>query len=90
MTRQVGIRALKNEASALVREVEAGSNVVITRNGRAVARIVPDGIPAELTTLMQQGQVSWNGHRPTLPARVQGLAPDRTLAEVVIDDRGPR
>lgn len=90
MTREVGIRALKNEASALVREVEAGESLVVTRNGRAVARLVPEGVPVELTNLMQQGRVSWSGRRPALPARVKGGGPERTLAQVVIDDRGPR
>jgi prevent-host-death family protein len=90
MAREVGIRALKNEASALVREVEAGESIVVTRNGHAVARLVPEGIPAELTGLIQDGRISWTGRSPDLPARVRTPAGEPTLADVVIADRGPR
>ncbi|TAK22111.1 MAG: type II toxin-antitoxin system prevent-host-death family antitoxin [Chloroflexota bacterium] len=40
--RQVGIRELKNDASALVRSVrEEGESINVTYHGRVVARLVP-------------------------------------------------
>jgi prevent-host-death family protein len=38
---QVGIRELKDNASAVIRRVAAGETIQITDRGRAVARIVP-------------------------------------------------
>ena len=38
---QVGIRELKDNASALIRRVTAGEAITVTDRGRAVARIVP-------------------------------------------------
>ena len=38
---QVGIRELKDNASAVIRRVAAGETIRITDRGRAVARIVP-------------------------------------------------
>ncbi|MGH7866960.1 MAG: type II toxin-antitoxin system Phd/YefM family antitoxin [Candidatus Dormibacteraceae bacterium] len=38
---QVGIRELKEQASAVIRRVAAGETIKVTDRGRAVARIVP-------------------------------------------------
>jgi prevent-host-death family protein len=38
---QVGIRELKDNASAVIRRVAAGETILVTDRGRAVARIVP-------------------------------------------------
>ncbi|TVR88900.1 MAG: type II toxin-antitoxin system Phd/YefM family antitoxin [Trueperaceae bacterium] len=42
--REVGVHEAKTHLSKLLREVEAGSEVVILRSGKAVARIV--SVPA--------------------------------------------
>ena len=39
--REVGVHEAKTHLSRILREVEAGSEVVILRGGKAVARIVP-------------------------------------------------
>lgn len=54
MVRVVGIDALETEAGALLREVESGESIIVTRSGRAVARLVPEeapGGPADEPTL---------------------------------------
>ena len=38
---EVGVHEDKTRLSELLREVEAGGEVVVTRGGRAVARLVP-------------------------------------------------
>lgn len=38
---EIGIRALKQNASAVVAEAAAGHSVTITQRGRAVAQIMP-------------------------------------------------
>ena len=39
--REVGVQEAKTHLSKLLREVEAGCEIVILRGGKAVARIVP-------------------------------------------------
>jgi prevent-host-death family protein len=39
--REVGVHEAKTHLSKLLREVEAGSEIVIRRGGKVVARIVP-------------------------------------------------
>ena len=41
MSSQVGLRELRQQASELIRRVEAGEEVVVTVSGRPAARIVP-------------------------------------------------
>ena len=52
-TIEVGAFEAKNRLSELLRMVEGGRSVVITRHGRAVARLVPvdDDHAADLATL---------------------------------------
>ncbi len=40
--REVGVLAAKTHLSALIEQVENGEEVVITRHGRPVARLVPN------------------------------------------------
>jgi len=49
----VGIRALKQNASAVVARAAAGERVVITDNGRPVAQMLP--LPDDLTSLEDAG-----------------------------------
>ncbi len=51
---EVGIRALKQNASAVVAQAAAGESVTVTDRGRPVARLVP--LPASpLETLLAAG-----------------------------------
>jgi len=38
---EIGVHEAKTRLSALLRDVEAGDEVVVTRGGKAVARIIP-------------------------------------------------
>lgn len=39
----VGVRELRQEASAILRRVKAGESVVVTEHGKPVAQIIPAG-----------------------------------------------
>lgn len=86
----VGIRQLKNEASALIDQVEHGEVLTVTRRGRPVARIVPIGMAPGIAKLVEDGRVRWSGRKPTLPAPVALRGSGPSAAETVIEDRGPR
>ncbi len=70
---EVGIRALKQNASAVVAEAAAGERVTITDRGRPVAQLTP--IPAsQLQRLVEEGRAR--------PAR-------RSLTALPMPDPGP-
>jgi prevent-host-death family protein len=62
----VGVRALKQNASAVVADASAGEVVTITDRGRAVAQLIP--LPS--------------GHLDSLVAARQARPPKRSLAEL--------
>lgn len=70
---EVGIRALKQNASEVVAVAAAGESVTITDRGRPVARLVPLG-GGRLSALVESG-------RARAPRRaVSDLPPRRTAA----------
>ena len=85
----VGIRELKAQLSAYIRQVKAGGTVVITERGTPVGRIVPlsPSIEARVQELVDTGLVAWSGRKlaPLAPvARTQG---QRSVADLLLEDR---
>jgi len=88
--RSVGIRELKSKLSECVRDVKRGATIVVTEHGRRVARLVPeaDSLDERLEILKNAGTVLWSGRRlgATKPAvRTRGK---RTVADIVVENRG--
>jgi len=87
-----GIKELKNNLSRLLSKVKAGEEILITKRGRPVARIVKENqgdksIRAALEPLVQRGLI-------TLPSRsilhdhilaVESLG--KPVSEIVIENR---
>ena len=84
---EVGIRALKQNASAVVAEVAAGEIVTITDRGRPVARMIPIR-GSNLDALVEAGLA-----RPSkrdirdLPAPEPGPSLSEALADMRDDER---
>ena len=78
-TASVGIRELKNNLSKYMRLVKMGETVLITERGKAIGRIISEGVSLEarLHGLAAAGVISWNGKK--LPPR-----------KPMIINRGPR
>ncbi len=55
---RVGVRELRQNASAVLRRVAAGEVVEVTDRGRAVARIVPMHEASRLEQLVAEGRAS--------------------------------
>ena len=89
MARSVGIRELKDNLSALIEEVQAGTAITVTVRNRPVARIIPfpdHELEARLLGMVAEGRARWGGGRPggtPEPESVEGAA----VAEAVIEDR---
>lgn len=86
----VGIRELKQNASAVVARAAAGEHITITDRGRPVAQIGPRSVSG-LQALREQGLV----HEPTrsirdLPPPLPAVAGAKTLSEILQEDREDR
>lgn len=85
----VNIQELKAHLSAYLRRVQAGAWVTITKRGRPIGRIVPVGAPTEshLEALDQVGLIAWNGEKLHPIAPVAQARGDRTVADLLLEDR---
>ena len=88
---KVGIRELRQNASAVLRRVAAGEVVEVTDRGRAVARIVPMHEESRLEQLLAEGRMSGaTGHlldvKPIAPIGGKPLL-SKTLADMRADER---
>jgi prevent-host-death family protein len=73
MTRSVGVHEAKTHLSRLLDEVAAGREVVITRRGEEIARLVPAGPRAARRLGVDRG-------RFTVPADFDAPLPDDHIA----------
>ena len=85
----VGIRELKNHASAVLRRVRGGETVTLTDRNQPVALLVPIGAQGEeerVRQLVRAGRLTWSGGKPTgshRPPTIRGAS----VADAVIEDR---
>ena len=87
MQAEVGVRELKNGTSRFIERVEAGEVLTVTRRGKAVARLIPAGMPPEISELIGTGKARWNGRRPTLPAPIELQGEGPLASDYVIEGR---
>jgi prevent-host-death family protein len=87
--RRVGIRQLKSNLSAVLREVKSGSAILITERGKPVGRILP--AEASVEEALEEGSRkkmwAWSGRkwRPAPPkVRPRG---GRLVSDLLLDDR---
>ncbi len=85
----VGIRALKNETSAIIRRVRRGEALTVTDRDEAVALLSP--IPSHVDEtavrkLVAEGRLAWSGGKPIGSARRVVLR-GPTVSAAVIEDR---
>jgi prevent-host-death family protein len=92
---RVGVRELKQNASAVLRRVEDGETIEVTDRGRPVARLVPLVLTHRLDRLIEEGKASpskdtllshLNQHPPLIPTPGEPL-PSEILAELRADER---
>jgi prevent-host-death family protein len=86
---RIGVRELKTNLSAALREVKAGTTIVITERGKPVGRITPT--EGSVQDAMEEGARknlwAWSGRkwRPAVPTTRgrKGLQ----VADLLLDDR---
>jgi prevent-host-death family protein len=87
--RRVGIRELKSTLSECVREVKSGRTIVVTEHGRPVARIIPEvaSLRVRVEALRRAGAIAWSGRRLRPAKPVGKLRGDKTVADLVVENR---
>lgn len=96
--KRVGIKALKNNLSAVIREVEAGATVLVTDRDRVVARITPEPVATVgvetndeiLARLERDGVLKRSRARVTGPPPRLGSVPIDELMRQLDEDRADR
>jgi prevent-host-death family protein len=87
----VGVRALQQNASEVVRRAAAGEVVEVTDRGRPVARLVPyAGTTLDVLVvagLARIGRSPMGGQPPPLPASSSGPSLGKLLADARYDER---
>ncbi len=91
---RVGIRALKNHTSKIMRRVRAGETIVVSDRGRPFAVISPHAAtePDPVLALVAEGRVSWGGGKPRgsrSPARLRSsrVGVEPSVAAAIVEDR---
>ncbi|HEY8692138.1 MAG TPA: type II toxin-antitoxin system prevent-host-death family antitoxin [Chloroflexota bacterium] len=91
----VGVRELKQNASAVLRRVKAGESIEVTQRGQPVARIVPIRPMNILDQMVAEGRatraefdlVEWLKDNPPLPVPPGMPTLSEGLAEMRADER---
>ncbi len=87
----VGIRELKSRLSHYMRHVKSGQTVTITERGKPIGQIIPivqeQSLEERLEAMAEAGLLEWNGQKLEPTSRVARTQGDRTVAELLLEDR---
>lgn len=87
MSKTVGIRELKNNASRIIEEVEAGETITVTRRGEPVVTLVAATRTPGMAGLIAAGTVRPGNGSGYLPKPIKLRGPGPTAAEYVSEGR---
>ena len=87
--RQVSLPELESKLDSYIHDVENGATVIVNRNGRRVARIIPETDSAEQkrTALKASGILDWSGRRPKSRRPSVRLRDGGSLSDSIINER---
>jgi prevent-host-death family protein len=87
--KSIDITELKETLETRLEEVREGSSMVITEEGKPVARLVPmsEHVEERLQKLIDSGGASWSGQKlpPAVP-RIT-LRGTKTITDLLLEDR---
>jgi prevent-host-death family protein len=89
MSTTTGIRELKARLSQYLKRVREGETVVITDRGKPIGQIIPYEQTSEerLEQLQVSGLIAWSGQRPSAQAPIVRARGEKTVAELLLEDR---
>ena len=82
---EVGVRELRDRLSEYLEKVEQGTDIVVTRRGKPVARLSHVDAPRPFEDLRRRGLVRW----PTKPRtlRTAGIKSHGSVSDLVAEQR---
>jgi prevent-host-death family protein len=83
---RVGIRELKQNASAVIRRAAAGETIEVTDRGRPVARIVPLRASSVLDQMIAEGRAT-RGKGDLLRLKPHPPIPGKSLSQILAEMR---
>ena len=84
---EASIRELRARLSEFIRKVRAGEIVTISIHKRPVAKIVPLKKETELSDLLNEPGILWNGAKPAPMKRRETLPEGVLMSDWVAEDR---
>ena len=86
---QVSLQELESELDRYIHDVENGATVVVSRDGRQVARIIPETDSAEQkrAALKASGTFDWSGRRPKSRRPSVRLRDGGSVSDIIISER---
>lgn len=87
--RQVSLQELESKLESYIHDVENGATVVVSRDGRRVARIIPgtDSAERKRAALKASGTFDWSGRRPKSRRPTVRLRDGGSVSDIVIGER---
>ena len=85
----VGIRELKARLSNYLKQVKAGSILIVTERGQPIGRIVPirPTGEAKIQGLIDAGILAWSGRKLVPLTPVAQVRDNGTVADLLLEDR---
>jgi prevent-host-death family protein len=87
-SRAIGVRELRQHLNEVLTRVETGETILVTNNGRMVARIEPAraAAPDEVLALLDAGGASWSG-QPLEDFEPIVVEPGVSISDVLLAQR---
>ena len=86
---RVSLQELQSKLDNYISDVEDGATVIVSRDGRQVARIVPetDSTEQKRTALKASGVFDWSGRRPKRRRASVRLRDGGSVSDIIIRER---
>ena len=86
---QVSLQELESKLDRYIHDVENGTTIVVSRDGRQVARIIPETTAAEQkrAALKAGGTFDWSGRRPKSRRPSVRLRDGGSVSDIIINER---
>ena len=85
----VSLQELESKLDRYIHDVENGATVVVSRDGRQVARIIPESTSSEQkrAALKAGGTFDWSGRRPKSRKPSVRLRDGGSVSDIIVSER---
>ena len=86
--KSIDVRELQELLSSSLQEVQEGATLIVTEEGKPVARIIPvtAGLEERLQQMLDSGMASWSGQKPSAEIPRVPRQDSRLVSDLLLDD----